>query len=99
MEFFFRLFKLKACFKDQHNEKLNTEDQIFKPQSNKRWTPKKNHHTIETYIEATERELKQQGDISDNKGYNNLSKGKRIAMKELSDHTDIIITEADKEEQ
>ena len=33
---------------------------------------------------------------SDNKGYNNLSKGERIAMKELSDHTDIIITKADK---
>ena len=88
MEFFFRLSKLKACFKDQHNETLNTEDQIFKPQSNKRWTPKKNHHTIETYIEATERELKQHGDISDNKGCNNLFKGKRIAMQELSDHTD-----------
>ena len=31
-----------------------------------------------------------------NKGYNNLSKGERIAMKVLSDHTDIIITKADK---
>ena len=38
------------------------EDQIFRPQSNKKWTPNKNHHTIETYIGATERELKQQGD-------------------------------------
>ena len=40
--------------------------------------------------------LKQQGDIIDNKGYNNLSKGARIARKELSDHTEIIITKADK---
>ena len=50
--------KLKAHFKEQYNEKLNTEDQIFKPQRKKeKWTPNKNHHTIETYIEATEREL------------------------------------------
>ena len=72
------------------------EDQMFKPQSNKKWSAIKNHLTIETYIEATEKELKQQGDISENKGYNNLSKVERIAMKELGDHTDIIITKADK---
>ena len=56
MDSFFRLVKFKAHFKDQYNEKLNTEDQIFKPQSNKKWTPNKNYHTIETYIEAAERE-------------------------------------------
>ena len=96
MEPSFRLIKLKAHFKDQYNEKSNKEDQIFKHHSKKKWTPNKNHHTIETYIEATEREHKQQGDISKTKGYSNLSKGGRIAMKELSDHTEIIITKADK---
>ena len=96
MQSFFRLVKLKAHFKDQYNEELNTEDQTFKPPRNKKWTPDKNHHNVETYIEATERELKQQGDISDNKGYNNSSKSERIAIKELSDLTDIIITKADK---
>ena len=30
-----------------------TEDQLFKPKTNKKWRPDKNHHTIETYIEAT----------------------------------------------
>ena len=59
MESFFRLVKLKAHFKDQYNEKLNTEDKIFKSQSSKKWTPNKNHHTIEINIEATERELRQ----------------------------------------
>ena len=54
MESFFRLVKIKAHFKDQYHEKLNTKDQIFKPQSNKKWTPNKNHRTVETYIEATE---------------------------------------------
>ena len=53
MKSFFRLVKLKAHFKDQYNKKLNMADQIFKPQSNKNWSPNKNHHTIETYIEGT----------------------------------------------
>ena len=42
IESFFTLAKLKPYFKDQYNEKLNTEDQIFKPQS------KKNGHLIKT---------------------------------------------------
>ena len=96
MESFFRLVKLKTHFKDQYNEKLNAEDQSFKPQSNKKWKPNKNRQIIETYIAAAERELKQQRDISDNKGQKNLSKSERIALKELSDLTDIIITKADK---
>ena len=54
MESFFRLVKMKAHFKDQNHEKLNMKDHIFKPQSNKKWTPNKNHCTVETYIEATE---------------------------------------------
>ena len=65
---FFRLVKLKAHFKDQYSEKLNTEDQVFKSQINKKWTPNNNHHTIGIYIKATETELKQQRDIRDNKG-------------------------------
>ena len=96
MQSFFRFVKLKTRFKEQYNEKSNTEYQIFKPQRNKKWTPNKNNHTMKTYIEATERELKEKRDISDNKGYNNLSKDERIAMKELNDHTGIIITKADK---
>ena len=99
MKSFFRLVKLKAQFKDQYNEKLNTEDQIFKPQSNKKQTPNKIHYTIKKHIEVIKREHTQQGDIKDNKRYDNLSKNKRIDMKELSYHTDIIITKADKEEQ
>ena len=41
-------------------------------------------------------ELKQKRDISDNKGYNNLSKGERITLKELNDHKNQIVTKADK---
>ena len=67
MQSFLILIKLKAHFKDRHYGKLKIEDQIFKLQSNMKWTPNKNHNTIETYIEATERELRQDGDISVNK--------------------------------
>ena len=68
----------------------------FQTPKQQKTTCHKNRHTIETYIEAKERELKQQGDISDNKGYNNLSKGETTAMKELHDRTDIIITKDNK---
>ena len=35
----------------------NTEDQLFKPKTNKKWKTGKKHHTIETYIEATKKML------------------------------------------
>lgn len=57
----------------------------------------KKHHTIEAYIKATERELKGQGDISENKGYNNISKVERISLKETNNCTDTIITKIHKE--
>ena len=57
----------------------------------------KKHHTIEAYIKATEKELKGQGDISENKGYNSLSKVERIALKETNNCTDTIITKVHKE--
>ena len=55
-----------------------------------------NNYRTSTYIEATEKELKQKGDIKGKKVHSNLSKDERIAMKELSNHTGIIITKVDK---
>ena len=96
LESFYRLLKLKAYFKDNENTKLITEQQIFQPQKKEKWTPNKNHHTVLTYIEATQRELeKEQTEIKE-KSYNNLTKNKRTSMKELSEWEDIIITKADK---
>ena len=97
MESLFRL-KLEIHFKDHYTEKSNTKDQYSKPQSDEKWIPNKNHQSIKTYIEATERELKQQGDICDKKGYENLSKGETIAKKELRNHTDITIFSIKKEQ-
>ena len=85
MESFYRLLKLKAHFKDNENTKLTTEEQIFKPQKKEKSTPNENHHTVLTYIEATQRELeKEQTEIKE-KSYNNLTKNKRTSMKELSE--------------
>ena len=30
---------------------------MFKPQKKEKWTPNKSHHTVLSYIEATQREL------------------------------------------
>ena len=74
-----------------------TEDQLLKPKTNKKWRPDKNHHIVETYIEATKNALEtEEQNNSKNKYYNNLSKGERKALKELAERNDIIITKADR---
>ena len=46
------------------------------PKTNKKWRPDKNHHTIETYIEATKNALEtEEQNNNKNKYYNNLRKG------------------------
>ena len=56
-----------------------------------------NHHTIETYIEATENTLKSEEQYNNkNKCYNNLIKREKAALKELASKNDISATKADK---
>ena len=94
---FFRLIKLKANFKDNNVYNATTEDQLFKLKTNKKWRPDKNHHTVETYIEATKNAQEtQEQNKNKNKYYNNLAKRERKTLKELADRNDIIITKADK---
>ena len=38
---FFRLIKLKSYFKDNNMYKRRTEDQLFKPKANNKWSPDK----------------------------------------------------------
>ena len=96
LESFYRLLKLKACFKDNKNTKLTTEQQIFKPQMKEKWTPNKNNHTVLTCIEATQRELEKEQTKMKEKPCNNLTKNERRSVKELSKREDIRITKADK---
>ena len=52
-----------------------TEDKLLKPKTNKRWRPDKNHHTVETYIEATKNALEtEEQNNCKNKYYSNLTK-------------------------
>ena len=54
---FYRRIKLKEHFKDKTN-KSKTEEDIFRKPNDKTWIPPKNHHTVETFIEATNNEVK-----------------------------------------
>ena len=58
MECFFKLAKLKAHFKDQYNEKLNMENQNFKPLSNKNGNLIKTITPWKHILSQTETELK-----------------------------------------
>ena len=53
---FYRRIKLKEHFKDKTN-KSKTEEDIFRKPNDKTWIPPKNHHTVETFIEATNNEV------------------------------------------
>ena len=53
---FYRRIKTKANFKDQTN-KPKPEKDIFRKPTDKTWITEKNHHTNETFIEATHNEI------------------------------------------
>ena len=72
------------------------ENQLFKPKTDKKWRPDKNHHTIKTCRESTKTALEtEEQNNSKTKYYNNLTKGEITTLK-LADRNDIIITKADK---
>ena len=87
---FFRRIKLKAYFKDSSEK--NKDD--FHIKSKNKWTPTKNHHTIDTFIEAVNNDL---CNIPTQKlPRDNLSKNERCAIETLKNNNDIIISNADK---
>ena len=69
---------------------------MFKQNKNKKWTPSNNHHTINTYVEAVKKHIEQSKTVPPKKIRSNLSKDKKLALKDLSKRDDIIITNADK---
>ena len=54
---FCRRIKLKGHFKDTTSHQKITEDEIFKKPSIKSRIPPKSHHTVETFIEAINKEI------------------------------------------
>ena len=85
LESFYRLLKLKALFKDNENNKLTLVEQIFKPQKKEKCTPNKNHHTVLTYIKATQIELEKGQTKMKGEPYNNLTKNERSSTKERNE--------------
>ena len=54
---FYRRIKLEEHFKDTANHQHLTEDNILKKPSGKSWVSTKSHHTVETFIEATNNDI------------------------------------------
>ena len=93
---FFRRIILKAYFKDTPNNKNDEESRLFEQNKNKKWTPSNDHHTINTYVEAVKKDIKQSKTVTPRKLRPNLSKDEKVALKDLSKRDDIIITNAGK---
>ena len=95
---FFRLIKLKAHFKDSTNKDTDDENTMFIVNKNKGWTPDKNHHTIDTFVEAVKEDIECTKTFKPKQPHPNLEKGERKAIKEPFKRGVIIVTNADKGE-
>ena len=87
---FYRRIKLKAYFKDQ-TSKPKTEKYIFRKPADKRWIPKKTRHNIETFIEATNKEINKEIEHIKQAKYLNHSKREQEALEDLQERADIVI--------
>ena len=96
MKDFYRRIKLKAHFKNSENKNCFTEEEIFRKPTNETWIPNNNHHSIETFIEATRNEINNKIEKKKQLNYSNLSVKEQKAFQELKSRDDIVITEADK---
>ena len=85
--------KLKAHFK---NKEQGIENEEFRISRNKTWTPKENHHTVETFAQAFQNDLLKEEENIKQIPHKNLSKKEEDALQNLSKRDDIIITKADK---
>ena len=64
--------------------------QFTKSSTEKKWIPKETYHTVETFIETFNKELKIEEKVK------KATPNERDALLELSERDDIIITKADK---
>ena len=67
---------------------------MFSKPTDKTWIPLKNHHTIETLIEATNNETNAEMTHIRPPKYSNLSKGEQKALEDLQERNDIVIVNA-----
>ena len=83
-------------FKNTPSNKSNDASRLFKQNENNKWTLPYNHHTINTYIEAVNKDIEQSKTATPRKIRPNLSKDEKVELIDLSKRDDIIITNADK---
>ena len=90
---FSRRIKLRAHFEKPDPSYTPSESELF-ARRNKTWTPKSNHHTVDTFISCVTKELEESKPNLIPK--DNLTGKERRALQELSIRDDIVITKADK---
>ena len=95
-EDFFRQTKLRAYFKTKKNKNISSEEDRFKKPTNKNGIPTNNHHSIETFIEATYNETKAKVEETLPSKYSNLTIKEWKAMQELQSRKDTVIADTGK---
>ena len=87
---------LKVHFKDTTSHQHLTEDNIFKKPYSKSWIHSRKHHTVKTFIEATNNDTDAVIKKLKRPKYSNLSEREQKALEEIKLRDDILITNADK---
>ena len=90
---FFRRIKFRAHFEKPDPNRTPSESELFS-RRDKSWTPRINHHSVDTFISCVTKELKLAN--SNPIPQDNLSTKEHKALKDLPSRDDIIITKADK---
>ena len=91
-----RKLKLTAHFKNNKPIDLTDVSVRFRPLPDKKWTPPKVHHTINTFVESFENQLKRENLHQNRDKKKNLNKEELKALQNLQKRDDIIIINADK---
>ena len=93
-----RKIKLKESFCNKNVQKQETElankEPIIKSKTN--WEPKKNHHTVETFIEAVNKDIVERFSDTKKLPKNNLTDTDKNAIEYFSKRNDLVITKVDK---
>ena len=98
LESFNRKIKLKAFFCNKNVQKQETELANKEPniKSKTNWEPKKNHHTVETFIETVNKDIVERFSDTKKLPKNNLTDTDKNAIEYFSKCNDLVITKADK---
>ena len=97
VENFNRKIKLKAFFQNTKEKNETEQNQAkLKIKTKSSWEPKKNHHTIESFIEAVDNDINNIIQEKKKLPKSNLTYAEKEAIEYFSKRNDIIITKADK---